>query len=160
MEAKVTATNKSPTRAVRKKNHQYMKRTATAVWQGSVKEGSGHLTTKSTVLEHTSYSYKSRFEDGKGTNPEELIAAAHSGCFTMALSAKLGEAGYTPTELHTDCAVDFQDQTIKESHLTVKAKVDGIEKDEFDKIINDAKVNCPISKVLDTNITLEYTLNG
>ncbi|WP_116105788.1 OsmC family protein [Lewinella sp. IMCC34191] len=135
-----------------------MKRTATAVWQGSVKEGSGNLTTKSTVLEHTSYSYKSRFENGKGTNPEELIAAAHAGCFTMALSAKLGEAGYTATELTTDCAVDFQDQKIVESHLTTKAKVDGIEKDEFDKIINDAKINCPISKVLNTNITLDYTL--
>lgn len=151
--------NKRGRRFVWQEKYYTMKRTATAVWQGSVKEGSGHLTTKSTVLEHTNYSYNSRFENGKGTNPEELIAAAHSGCFTMALSAKLGEAGYTPTELHTDCAVDFQNQTIVESHLTVKAKVDGIEKDEFDKIINDAKVNCPISKVLDTNITLEYTLN-
>ena len=136
-----------------------MKRTATAVWQGSFKEGAGHLTTKSTVLEHTAYSYKSRFAEGKGTNPEELIAAAHAGCFTMALGAKLGEAGYTPSELHTDCAVDFQDGTIVESHLTTKATVPGIEKDEFDKIINDAKENCPISKVLNTDITLDYTLS-
>ncbi len=136
-----------------------MKRTATAEWKGSGKEGSGDLTTKSGVLDHTQYSYNSRFESGKGTNPEELIASAHAGCFTMALTFKLGEAGYTPTMLHTDCAVDFQDQTIKESHLTVRAKVDGIEKEEFNKIITDAKENCPISKVLDTNITLEYTLN-
>ncbi|MBB4078329.1 osmotically inducible protein OsmC [Lewinella aquimaris] len=136
-----------------------MKRTAIAVWKGSGKDGNGNLTTKSGVLENTAYSYKSRFEDGKGTNPEELIAAAHSGCFTMALTFKLDEAGYTATELHTDCAIDFQNQTIVESHLKVKARVDGIEKDEFDMIINDAKENCPISKVLDTNITLEYTLN-
>ncbi len=137
-----------------------MKRTATAVWNGSGKEGSGNLTTKSEVLDHTSYSYKSRFEDGKGTNPEELIAAAHAGCFTMALTFKLGEAGYTAGELKTGCAVDFQDQTVVESHLTVTAEVDGIGEDEFDKIITDAKLNCPISKVLDTEITLEYTLNG
>lgn len=135
-----------------------MKRTATAVWQGSGKEGSGYLNTKSGVLEHTAYSYKSRFEDGKGTNPEELIAAAHAGCFTMALTFKLGEAGYTAKELHTDCAVDFQDGAIVESHLSTKAEVPGIEKSEFDGIINDAKENCPISKVLNTNITLEYTL--
>ncbi|MCP9235555.1 OsmC family protein [Lewinella sp. JB7] len=136
-----------------------MKRTAIAVWKGSGKEGSGHLSTKSGVLEQTPYSYKSRFEEGKGTNPEELIAAAHSGCFTMALTFKLGEAGYEATELHTDCSVDFQNQTIVESHLKVRARVDGIDEDEFDKIITDAKENCPISKVLDTNITLEYTLN-
>ncbi|NJB84915.1 osmotically inducible protein OsmC [Lewinella marina] len=136
-----------------------MKRTATAVWQGSGKEGSGYLNTKSGVLERTNYSYKSRFEDGKGTNPEELIAAAHSGCFTMALTFKLGEAGYTAGELQTECAIDFQDGTIVESHLKLKAEVEGIEEDEFDKIVNDAKENCPISKVLNTKITLEYTLN-
>jgi osmotically inducible protein OsmC len=136
-----------------------MKRTAKAVWNGNLKEGKGSLTTKSNTLNQTNYSYHSRFEDGQGTNPEELIAAAHAGCFTMALSHMLQEAGYTAEELHTDCAVDFQDQTIKESHLTTRAKVSGIEKDEFDKIINDAKENCPISKVLDTEITLKYTLN-
>ncbi len=135
-----------------------MKRTATAHWTGTVKDGSGDLTTKSKTLDKQNYSFHSRFEDGKGTNPEELIAAAHAGCFTMALSAKLTEAGYTPGDLKTDCAVDFQDQTIVESHLTTTASVPGIEKDEFDKIINDAKVNCPISKVLDTKITLDYTL--
>lgn len=137
-----------------------MKRTATAVWNGSLKEGKGNLTTKSGVLQKQNYSFHSRFEDGEGTNPEELIAAAHGGCFTMALSHGLGEAGYTADELKTDCAIDFQDQTIKESHLKVAATVKDISDDEFDKIIQDAKVNCPISKALDTDITLEYSLNG
>ena len=136
-----------------------MKRTATAAWKGTVKEGKGTLTTKSKTLNEQNYSYHSRFEDGEGTNPEELIAAAHAGCFTMALSAKLTEAGYTPGDLKTACSVDFQDQTVVESHLNTTASVEGIDKDEFDKIINDAKENCPISKVLDTKITLEYTLN-
>jgi len=136
-----------------------MKRTATAHWKGTVKEGKGDLTTKSKTLDKQNYSFHSRFEDGDGTNPEELIAAAHAGCFTMALSAKLTEAGHTPGELKTDCAVDFQDQTIVESALKTTARVDGIDKDEFDKIINDAKETCPISKVLNTKITLEYTLN-
>ena len=136
-----------------------MKRTATAHWKGTVKEGKGDLTTKSKTLDQQNYSYHSRFEDGAGTNPEELIAAAHAGCFTMALSAKLTEAGHTPGDLKTACSVDFQDQEIKESHLKVTASVEGIDKDEFDKIINDAKENCPISKVLNTNITLDYTLN-
>lgn len=135
-----------------------MKRTAIAEWKGTVKEGKGNLTTKSKTLDKQNYSFHSRFEDGEGTNPEELIASAHAGCFTMALSAKLTEAGYTPGDLHTDCAVDFQDQTIVESHLEVTASVPGIAKDEFDKIINDAKENCPISKVLDTKITMNYTL--
>lgn len=136
-----------------------MKRTATAHWKGSVKEGSGNLTTKSKTLDRQNYSYHSRFENGEGTNPEELIAAAHAGCFTMALSAKLGETGHTPDDLRTDCSVDFQDQTIVESHLKVVASVPGIDPDTFANVIEDAKVNCPISKVLDTKITLEYTLN-
>ena len=137
-----------------------MKRTAIAVWNGNLKEGKGSLTTKSGVLDKTNYSFHSRFEDGKGTNPEELIAAAHAGCFTMAISHGLTEAGHEATELHTDCAIDFQDQTIKESHLTVKAQVKGIEKDAFDKIIQEAKKNCPVSRALNAEITLEYTLNA
>ena len=137
-----------------------MKRTATAAWKGTVKEGKGTLTTKSKTLDQQNYSFHSRFEDGEGTNPEELIAAAHAGCFTMALSHGLTEAGYTPGDLKTDCAVDFQNQEIVESHLTTTASVPGIEKDEFDKIITEAKENCPISKVLNTKITLDYTLNG
>lgn len=136
-----------------------MKRTATAVWNGSVKEGNGNLTTKSKTLNRQNYSYHSRFEDGNGTNPEELIAAAHAGCFTMALSAKLGETGFPPTELTTDCSVDFRDQTIVESHLEVKASVPGIDEDTFANVVEDARVNCPISKVLKTEITLSYQLN-
>ena len=137
-----------------------MKRTATAAWEGTVKEGKGTLTTKSKTLDEQNYSYHSRFEDGAGTNPEELIAAAHAGCFTMALSAKLTEAGHTPGKLKTDCAVDFRDQAIRESHLTTEAHVPGIGAAEFERIINDAKENCPISKALDTEITLEFTLHA
>ena len=136
-----------------------MKRTATAEWNGTVKEGKGTLTTKSKTLDKQNYSFHSRFEDGAGTNPEELIAAAHAGCFTMALSNMLTDAGHTPGDLKTDCAVDFQDLEIVESHLEVTASVPGIDADEFDKIINDAKENCPISKVLNTKITMNYKLN-
>src|ERR1700722_14583761 len=102
-----------------------MARYATAVWNGSVKEGSGHLTTASTVLNKTQYSFKSRFEDGVGTNPEELVAAAHAGCFTMKLSAVLNEAGFTADELETKCDITFVNGAITKSHLTVKAKVPG-----------------------------------
>lgn len=137
-----------------------MKRTATADWQGTVKDGKGTLTTKSKTLNQHNYSFHSRFEDGAGTNPEELIAAAHAGCFTMALSNMLTEAGHTPGKLHTECAVDFQNLTIVGSHLTVTAEVPGIETEEFDGIIQKAKENCPISKVLDTEITMEYTLEN
>ena len=136
-----------------------MKRTATARWNGSLKDGNGHLSTKSGVLQETSYSFQSRFEDGKGTNPEELIAAAHAGCFTMAVSHALGEAGYEATELDTDCAIDFRDQTIKESHLKMEARVKGISKDDFDKIVQQAKENCPVSRALNAEITLEYSLH-
>lgn len=136
-----------------------MKRTATAAWNGTVKEGKGTLTTKSETLNAQNYSFHSRFEDGEGTNPEELIAAAHAGCFTMALSHGLTEAGYTPGDLKTECAIDFRDQELKESHLVTTASVPGIGKDEFDKIIQDAKENCPISRALNCEITLEYTLN-
>ena len=135
-----------------------MKRTATAHWTGNLKEGKGDLTTKSKTLDKKNYSFHSRFEDGEGTNPEELIAAAHAGCFTMALSHGLEEAGYTADELTTECAIDFRDQTIKESHLKTTASVPGIGKEAFDKIIKDAKENCPISQALDTEISLEYTL--
>src|SRR5690349_13704144 len=100
-----------------------MIRNATAVWNGSGKEGSGHLSTQSSVLSQTQYSYKSRFEQGIGTNPEELIAAAHAGCFTMKLSFVLGEAGFTPTELETRCEVTLESSGITKSHLIVKATV-------------------------------------
>src|SRR5919202_769918 len=103
-----------------------MKRTATAVWNGSGKDGKGALTTQSTTLNNTQYSYKSRFEDGVGTNPEELIAAAHAGCFTMKLSFVLGAAGFTPESLETTSTVALEDGTITSSKLVLKAKVPGI----------------------------------
>jgi osmotically inducible protein OsmC len=135
-----------------------MKRNATAVWNGSGKEGSGHLTTQSTVLNQTQYSFNSRFAEGVGTNPEELVAAAHAGCFTMKLSFVLGAAGFTPDELETRCDITLEDGSITESHLNVKAKVPGISQEQFDAAVADAKANCPISKLYNTNITHEATL--
>jgi osmotically inducible protein OsmC len=136
-----------------------MKRTATAVWQGSGKEGSGHLTTQSTVLNKTQYSFNSRFAEGVGTNPEELVAAAHAGCFTMKLSFNIGGAGFTPTSLETKCEIDFVDGSIVESHLILNAKVDGIDAAKFADLVKDAEANCPISKLLNTKIRVTYTLN-
>lgn len=135
-----------------------MKRNATAVWNGSGKEGSGHLTTQSTTLNKTQYSFSSRFENGVGTNPEELVAAAHAGCFSMKLSFILGAAGFTPDEINTRCDITLADGAITESHLTVSAIVPGISKEQFDAAVADAKANCPISKSLNTNITHEAVL--
>ncbi|HEY5824457.1 MAG TPA: OsmC family protein [Cyclobacteriaceae bacterium] len=135
-----------------------MKRTAVANWKGSGKEGKGTLSTQSTVLKQTQYSFNSRFAEGVGTNPEELVAAAHAGCFTMKLSFVLGEAGFTPEDLTTDCAITFENGVITESHLTVKAKVPGITKEKFDASAAEAKANCPISQLLKTNITMEASL--
>lgn len=135
-----------------------MKRSATAVWNGSGKEGKGVLSTQSTVLNKTQYSFSSRFENGVGTNPEELIAAAHAGCFTMKLSFVLNAAGFTADELQTDCTVTLEDGTVTSSHLVLKAKIPGIDKSKFDEAAADAKANCPISKLLNTNITLETSL--
>ena len=135
-----------------------MSRQATAIWQGSGKEGKGNLTTQSTVLNKTQYSYKSRFEEGPGTNPEELIAAAHAGCFTMKLSFVLGEAGFTPEEIETKCDITLANGAITKSHLTVKANVPGIEKQKFDECAEDAKKNCPVSKLLNTDISMEALL--
>jgi osmotically inducible protein OsmC len=135
-----------------------MKRSAIAVWNGSGKEGSGNLSTQSTVLNQTPYSFNSRFAEGKGTNPEELIAAAHAGCFTMKLTFVLGAAGFTPDNLETTAVVTLEDGAITSSHLSVKAKVSGITKEKFEECAADAKANCPVSKVLNTNITLDATL--
>jgi osmotically inducible protein OsmC len=135
-----------------------MKRTAAANWKGSGKDGKGTLSTQSTVLKNTQYSFNSRFADGVGTNPEELVAAAHAGCFTMKLSFVLGEAGFNPEELNTDCAITFENGSITQSHLTVKAKVPGISKEKFDTCAADAKANCPISQLLKTNITMDASL--
>ncbi|NJM26980.1 MAG: OsmC family protein [Bacteroidia bacterium] len=135
-----------------------MKRKATAIWKGSGKEGTGTLTTQSTVLNNTQYSFNSRFAEGVGTNPEELVAAAHSGCFSMKLSFVLGEAGFTPEEIHTDCVVTLEDGAITESKLTLRAKVPGIDAQKFQACAEDAKANCPISKALNTKITLDASL--
>jgi lipoyl-dependent peroxiredoxin len=137
-----------------------MKRTATAIWQGSGKEGKGNLTTQSTVLNKTQYSYTSRFEQGIGTNPEELVAAAHAGCFTMKLSFHLGAAGFTPDELETRCEINFVDSVLTESHLILKATVKGIDQAKFAELVAHAEANCPISKVLNTKISVEFTLNS
>jgi osmotically inducible protein OsmC len=137
-----------------------MKRHATAVWNGAGKDGKGNLTTQSTVLNKTQYSFGSRFESGVGTNPEELVAAAHSGCFTMKLSFVLGEAGFTPDEIETTCHITFENGAITESHLAVKAKVPGITAEKFDACAKDAEQNCPISKLLNTKITMEAALLG
>lgn len=137
-----------------------MKRNATAVWNGSGKEGNGHLTTQSTVLNQTQYSFSSRFEDGIGTNPEELIAAAHAGCFTMKLSFVLGAMGLTPESLTTKCVVTLEDGTITTSHLTVEGKVPGASADQFAEAVKDAEANCPISKSLRSAITSEAVLLG
>ena len=135
-----------------------MSRHATAIWQGSGKEGKGNLTTESTVLDKTQYSYKSRFEEGPGTNPEELIAAAHAGCFSMKFSFVLGEAGFTPDEIETRCEITLASGAITKSHLILKAKIPGIDKQKFDECAEDAKKNCPVSKLLNTDISLEATL--
>ncbi len=136
-----------------------MSRHATAIWNGSGKEGKGNLTTQSTVLTNTPYTYKDRYEEGPGTNPEELIAAAHAGCFSMKLSFVLGAAGFTPEEIKTTCDITLTDGAITKSHLTVTAKVPGIDKQKFDECAEDAKKNCPVSKLLNTDISMEATLS-
>ncbi len=136
-----------------------MKRNATAVWQGTGKEGKGNLSSQSGTLSNTQYSYKSRFEEGTGTNPEELIAAAHAGCFTMKLSFNIDAAGFTAEELTTKCDITLDNDAITSSHLTLSAKIPGISQEKFDEAVADAEKNCPISKLLNTEITVEATLN-
>jgi lipoyl-dependent peroxiredoxin len=136
-----------------------MKRKATAVWQGTGKEGKGHLSTQTGVLDKTQYSFSSRFEDGIGTNPEELVAAAHAGCFTMKLSFNLTGAEFPPKVLTTECVITFEDGTVKQSKLILKAEVEGISEEKFAELVKHAEENCPISKLLNTEIVVEYTLN-
>jgi osmotically inducible protein OsmC len=136
-----------------------MIRNATAVWNGSGKEGSGHLSTQSTVLDKTQYSFNSRFAEGKGTNPEELVAAAHAGCFTMKLSFILGEAGFTPETLETKCEITFENGSVTKSHLILNAKVPGIEQQKFEECVKKAEQECPISKLLNTEISSQATLS-
>lgn len=135
-----------------------MIRNATAVWQGTGKEGKGILSTQSTVLNQTPYSFVSRFEQGTGTNPEELIAAAHAGCFTMKLSFNLNAAGFTAEKLETRCDIKFENGAVVNSHLVLKASIPGIDKGKFDELVADAEKNCPISKLLNTSITTEAEL--
>ena len=136
-----------------------MKRNATAVWNGSGKDGQGTISTQSTVLSSTQYSYKSRFEEGVGTNPEELMAAAHAGCFTMKLSFVLGEASFTPEKIETVCAIALENGVITTSDLKVTATIPGISEDQFQKCAQDAKENCPVSKAYSAlQISLEAKL--
>ncbi len=139
-----------------------MIRKARAVWRGTGKDGKGQLSSDSGVLSDTAYSFKTRFESEKGTNPEELIAAAHAGCFTMALAFQLQGAGFTPTELSTEAAVSLEKEgagfRIAKSALTLKAQVPGIERAKFEELAQAAEKNCPVSKVLNAEITMEWTL--
>lgn len=137
-----------------------MKRNATAIWNGSGKEGKGNLTTQSTVLDKTQYSFGSRFEEGVGTNPEELMAAAHAGCFSMKLSFVLGAAGFTPDEIHTNCVITLDPAAgeITKSELTLKAKIPGIDDAKFRECAEEAKANCPVSKAYNCEITLDAEL--
>lgn len=139
-----------------------MIRKASAVWQGTGKDGKGNLTSDSGILSSTPYSFKTRFENEKGTNPEELIAAAHAGCFSMALAFQLQGAGFTPTELRTESAVTLEKEgsgfKIAKSALTLTATVPGIERAQFEELARAAEKNCPVSKVLNAEITMDFTL--
>jgi osmotically inducible protein OsmC len=141
-----------------------MKRNGSAVWRGGLKDGKGTVSTDSGVLSNTQYSFSTRFEDGKGTNPEELIAAAHAGCFSMALSAQLGNAGMTAEQIQTTASVSL-DKTdggfaITAVHLDVRAKIPGADKQAFETAANNAKSGCPVSKVLNATITMDTKLEG
>src|SRR5205823_12987635 len=139
-----------------------MKRTASAQWRGDLKSGAGNISTASGVLSGTPYSFHTRFEEAKGTNPEELLAAAHAGCFTMALSAQLAGAGLTAESLETTCTISLEKVgdgfSITESHLDLKARVPGAAKDAFDKPVRTAETSCPVSKVFSAKITVTSIL--
>lgn len=135
-------------------------RKAIANWKGTGMEGKGTISSQSTTLDNTQYSFKTRFEEGVGTNPEELLAAAHSGCFTMQLSFLLSELGYMPEDLNTEAKVTFEDGTITLIHLELNGKIAGISEDEFQQTAQKAKEICPVSKLLNTTITLSAQLNA
>ena|SRR5947207_272625 len=139
-----------------------MKRTASAVWTGGLKDGQGKISTDSGVLSDTQYSFSTRFEDGIGTNPEELIAAAHAGCFSMALSGQLGQAGLTAESIKTTATVRLEKTdagfAITSVHLEVRAKVPGADQQAFETAANNAKAGCPVSKVLKAEITMDASL--
>ncbi len=141
-----------------------MKRSAQAKWQGDLKTGQGSISTASGVLSEVAYSFHSRFEQGKGTNPEELLAAAHAGCFTMALSNQLAQAGLKAESLETSCTITLEQKdggfAITESHLELKARVPGATQEAFDKATQAAKAGCPVSRLYNTNITLNASLEA
>ena len=141
-----------------------MKRKASAVWRGGLKDGKGTISSESGVLKETPYSFSTRFENGIGTNPEELVAAAHAGCFSMAFSAELGKAGITPESIHTtaNITMDKTDAgwTVTESHLDVAAKIPGVDPAKFTAAANAAKAGCPISRLLKANVTMNARLEA
>ena len=141
-----------------------MKRTAQAHWTGDLKSGKGSLTSPSQVLNNTAYSFQTRFENEKGTNPEELLAAAHAGCFTMALSAQLANAGLKADSLDTTCTISLEKTeggfSITASHLDLKAKIPGASKEAFDTAVKAAETGCPVSKLYKTEITVNATLEN
>src|SRR4051794_30286250 len=141
-----------------------MKRNASAVWNGGLKDGHGRISTESGVLSDTQYSFSTRFEDGKGTNPEELIAAAHAGCFSMALSGQLGNAGMTAESINTTATVRLEKTdagfTITAVHLDVTAKIPGASPEAFETAANNAKAGCPVSRLLKAEITLDAKLEA
>lgn len=141
-----------------------MKRKASAVWQGGLRDGKGTISTDSGVLKDTQYSFSTRFEDGIGTNPEELVAAAHAGCFSMALSGQLGNAGMTAQSINTTATVRMEKTdagfTITDVHLDVTARIPGADPARFEEAANNAKAGCPISRLLNANITMEAKLEG
>lgn len=139
-----------------------MKRFAQAHWSGDLKSGSGAVSTATGTLSNTPYSFQSRFEQGKGTNPEELLAAAHAGCFTMAVSAQLAKLGLKADSLDTTCTITLEQKeggfAITESHLELKAKIPGATKEAFEQATQAAETGCPVSKLFNTNITLAASL--
>ena len=141
-----------------------MQRKASAVWHGDLKSGKGAVSTASGVLKETQYSFSTRFENGIGTNPEELIAAAHAGCFAMAFSAELGKAGFTPETIHATAIVSLEKTeagwTVTESDLEMTAKIPGLEPARFTAIANAAKAGCPISRLLNAKVTLDAKLEA
>ena len=141
-----------------------MKRSASAIWQGDLKTGKGSISTESAVLSQTPYSFSTRFENARGTNPEELIAAAHAGCFSMALSAELGKAGLTPESVHTTATVTLErleaGWTVTQIHLDVAARIPNADAAKFTAAANAAKTGCPISRLLNANITMASRLEN
>ena len=139
-----------------------MQRKGSAIWEGSLKDGKGSISTESGVLKQTQYSFSTRFENGVGTNPEELLAAAHAGCFTMALSAELGRAGITPAKLETTATISLEKVAegfaITRSHLDLVAHIPDVDKLKFDAAVRSAEAGCPVSKLFNTEITVSPTL--